>query len=212
MKKAPTVQSTIFLTVFMMSPWYGALRWSQLLVMMPKSRLVVVKARRGTCSHDPVQTVSRIPETGNDVPALVEFFVDRAGDDADGDVQVGRVRLKPRDPLGCRQQGDRGDVVSAQIDEVADRCTEGAAGRKHRVEYVALTPGQVIGQSIGVGRGLQRDLVAYHAEEADFGGRQQPHHAVQHAEASAKDRHNQRFGTCQLDAAARGNGLSLIHI
>ena len=33
------------------------------------------KARRGTCSHDPVQAVSGITETGHDVPALVELLV-----------------------------------------------------------------------------------------------------------------------------------------
>src|SRR5665647_3013510 len=137
MKKAATAKSTIFLTCFMMSPWYGVLRWSQLSVRMPKQRPVVGKARRGTCSHDPVQTVSGITETGHDVPALVELLVDRTGDDADRDVEVGSVCLKPRDAFGRRQQGDGGDVICTQVDEVADGCREGAAGRKHRVEHVA---------------------------------------------------------------------------
>src|ERR1019366_1183081 len=120
MKKATTVQSTIFLTCFMMSPWYGVLRWSQLALIVPNQGAVVGKARRGACSHDPVQTVSGITETGHDVPVLVELLIDRAGDDADRDIEVGRVRLKPCDALGCRQQGDRRDVVSAKVAEVAD--------------------------------------------------------------------------------------------
>src|SRR5450759_2213543 len=100
MKKATTVQSTIFLTCFMMSPWCGVLRWSQLCVIVPRRHPDLRKARRGACSHDPVQTVSRITEPRHDVAAFVELLVDCAGDDPDRDVEVGRVRLESRDALG----------------------------------------------------------------------------------------------------------------
>src|SRR5665648_737619 len=117
MKKAATAKSTIFLTCFMLSPWCGVLRWSQLLPIVPKAAPRCGEARRRTCSHDPIQTVSGISEAGHDVPALVELLVDRTGNDADGDVEVGRGRLEPCDALGRRQQGDRGDVVGAQVDQ-----------------------------------------------------------------------------------------------
>src|SRR5450631_1844404 len=97
--------------------------------MMPMQRPVVGKARRGTCSHDPVQTVSGITETGHDVPALVQLLVYRTGNQTDRDVEVGHVVLKPRDALGSRKQGDRSDIVRAEVDEVADGCGERAAGR-----------------------------------------------------------------------------------
>src|SRR5664280_1852136 len=192
--KAATVQSTIFLTIFMVSPGYGVLRWSQLCSIMPKQRPIVGKARRGTVrSHVPVQTVSGIAKTRHDVPAVVELLVDGAGNQTDWDVQVGHVSLKPRDALRGRKQGDRSDIVRAQVDEVADGCGKGAARGKHRVEHIALAPREVFGQPVRIRRGLQCDLVAHHPEEADLGGRQQPHHAVQHAQARAQDRHDQRF-------------------
>src|SRR5450631_1688358 len=125
----------------MLSPWYGGERWSELFVILPRLRSVVRKARRGTCSHDPVQAVSRITESGHDVAVFVELLVDRAGDDPDRHVEVGGVRLKPRDAFGGREQGDRGDVGGAQVDQITDGHGERAAGREHRVEHIALTPG-----------------------------------------------------------------------
>ena len=100
----------------------------------------------------------------------------------------------PVDALGGGDQADAGDVVGAAIDQELHRAAQRAAGGQHRVEHVALASGQVLRQALGVGERLQGLLVADHADEADLGGRHQPHHAFEHAQAGAQDRHHQRTG------------------
>ena len=83
-------------------------------------------------------------------------------------------------------------MISAALDqELHGRC-ERAAGSEHRVEDVALSPGQVAGQPFGVRGGFQGFLVAHQADESDFGGGDEPGHALEHAEACSQDRHHQR--------------------
>ena len=80
-----------------------------------------------------------------------------------------------------------------------------AAGGEHRVEHVALPPGEVVGQPLGVRGGLERLLVAHHAEEPDLGRRQQPLHALEHPEAGPQDRHHERPRVRQPHARCLGD-------
>ena len=136
---------------------------------------------------------------------LVELFVDRAEHEGDGGLHVGQVLLHVLDALGRAEQADRGDVAGTEPDEVVDRHDEGVARREHRVDDVALPPGQVVGQAVRVGADLEGLLVAHHAEEADLGRRQEPDHPLEHPQARAQDRHDERLGARQLDAARRGH-------
>src|SRR5690606_38366236 len=95
---------------------------------------------------DAVEAVARVAEAGDDVAALVEPLVDRGGDDRDRDVDAAERGLEVGDALRGRQQADRGDVVGAAVGEEADGGGQGAAGGEHRVEHVALPPGQVTRQ------------------------------------------------------------------
>jgi putative tRNA adenosine deaminase-associated protein len=110
-----------------------------------------------------------------------------------------------RSPRGG-EQADRGDVVGAAVGEELDRCRERAAGGEHRVEHVALASGQVVGEPLGVRRGLERLLVAHHPEEADLGRRQQPHHPVEHAEPGAQDGDDQRLRVGEPHPGGRPDG------
>ena len=83
-------------------------------------------------------------------------------------------------------------MISAALDhELHGRC-KGATGSEHGVEDVALSSRQVAWQSFGVRSGHQGFLVAHQADESDFGGGDQPGHALEHAEARSQDRHHQR--------------------
>src|SRR5680860_100921 len=75
----------------------------------------VYKRQPVTWSDDTVQTVACIAKSGHDVAALVELLVHCAGDDGDGDVEVGDGCLEPLDALRGAQQGDRRDVVGADL-------------------------------------------------------------------------------------------------
>ena len=83
-------------------------------------------------------------------------------------------------------------MVSAALDQELHGRRKGAACGEHGVEDVALSPGQVIRQPFGVRGGQEGFLVADHADEPDLGRRDQPSHALEHAEARAQDRHDQR--------------------
>src|SRR6476619_19096 len=100
----------------------------------------------GRSSDDAVQAVAGVTEAGDDVAVVVQPLVHRPGHHGDRHVQVGDGGLEPLDALGRGQQADGGDVVGAEVDQVADSHGEGAAGRQHRVQQVDLAPGQVVGQ------------------------------------------------------------------
>ena len=105
------------------------------------------------------------------------------------------------------------DEAGAAVGEELDRGREGAAGGEHRVEHEALAAGQVVGEALGVRRRLEGLLVAHHAEEADLGGRQQPHHPVEHPEPGPQDRDHQGLGAGELDAGRRGDrGHDLVRV
>ena len=158
------------------------------------------EARTRCVSDDAVQPVAGVAEARHDVALLVEPLVHAPRSRRVTGTSSPASSFSSRaQPSGAREQADRGDVVGAAVDQEPDRRRQRAAGRQHRVEHVALPPGQVVGQPLGVRRGLQRLLVAHHAEEPDLGRRQQPHHAVEHAEPGAQDRHDERLGACELD-------------
>ena len=121
------------------------------------------------------------------------MVVDGRRDDAYGHRAAVEGLLHVRDALRRREKADRRHVVGAAVEKELDRRGQGAAGREHRVEDVALAAGQVLGQPRRVRRRLQGALVADHAEESDLGGRQEPGHAVEHAETGAEDGHDERL-------------------
>src|SRR5450759_5310521 len=139
-----------------------------------------------------VQAIARIAEARHDVADLVEALVDGCDDERAGHVHLREKLAHALDALGGRNEADARDVVGAAVDEELDRTGQRAAGREHRVEYVALAATEVAGEAFGVRERLERLLVADHADEADLGRRHQPGHAVEHAEARAKDGDDQR--------------------
>ena len=151
------------------------------------------------------KAVAGVTETGDDVALLVELLVHRGDDDGDRDVEALEVLLDAGAALGRGQQADRGDVVGAAVGEELDGRGQGAAGGQHRVEDVALPALEVLGQPLGVRHRLEGLLVAGHADEADLGGRQQPHHPVEHAETGTQDRDDQRLRRRQPHARRRGD-------
>ena len=163
----------------------------------PGARAPTAPARRGG---------RRRPPGRADVADLVEPVVDRPRDERDRRLDVLEHLLQVRDPLGRAEQGDGGDVVGPAVEEEADGVGHRAAGREHRVEDVDLPAGQVVGQAVRVGDRLEGLLVALHPEEADLGARQQPDHALEHPQARAQDRHDERLGVAQLDARRRRHG------
>ena len=148
---------------------------------------------------DAVEAVAGVAEAGNDVADVVEPLVHPGDHQRAGHVQVVEQRGDPLDPLGRGEQADAGDVVGAPLDEEPYGRGQGAAGREHRVQDVALAAGEVVGQPFGVRGRHQRLLVADHADESHLGGRHQPGHALEHAETGAQDRHHQRSRRRQLD-------------
>ncbi len=81
-----------------------------------------------------------------------------------------------------------------------------SAGGEHRVDEEALAAGQVLGQTVRVRHLLGGVLlVALHAQEADFSSRNQAGHAVEHAQASAQHRHDDRARGGELLAGHRGD-------
>ena len=86
-------------------------------------------------------------------------------------------------------------------------CDQRAAGGEHRVDQEALTAAQIVGQTVRIRDLLGRVLlVALHAEEADFGGRNHLGHAVKHAQARAQHRHNDRCRGSDVLAYHRSDG------
>lgn len=123
---------------------------------------------------------------------------------------AGELALHDLHALGGGEQHHGRHVVRAALDQLLDRRDERAAGGQHRVEDVDLAPGQVVRHACRVRGRLERLLVAHHAEEAHLGGRQQPHHAVEHAETGPQDRHDQGPRVGELHAGrARDRGLDV---
>lgn len=154
----------------------------------------------------PVQPVAGVAQPGDDEALFVEAFVDGRHHQGAGDVEVRQQVLDPLDPLRGGQQADAGDVVGAASDEELHGLTQRPARRQHRVQHVALTSGEVLREAFGIGGGLKRRLVADHPQETDLGGRHQAQHAVEHSQAGAQDRHDERGGGVQLRAGGRGDG------
>ena len=73
------------------------------------------------------------------------------------------------------------------------------------VEDEALAVGEILGQALSVGGGLEGLLVAHHAEEPDFGGGHQFDHPLEHSEPRPQDRHDERFRVGERDAGRRGD-------
>ena len=99
------------------------------------------------------------------------------------------------DALGRSEQADRGDILRPAVDEELDRRRERPTGGEHRVDREALPVAEVIGQALGVGRRLERGLVADHAEEAHLCGRQQLDQPLQHPEPGTQNGHDDRRGS-----------------
>lgn len=97
--------------------------------------------------------------------------------------EAGQLALHDLDALGGGEEDHGRHIVGAALHELLDRRDERAAGGEHRVEDVHLAAGEVVRHTGRVRGRLERLLVAHHAQEAHLGGRQQPHHAVEHAEA-----------------------------
>ena len=111
-------------------------------------------------------------------------------------------------PFRRREQGHRRDRGDAPLRQHGDHGLQGAAGGEHRVQDERLTAGQVGGQPVRVGGRDQRLLVPDQPHEADVGHRQQPDHAVQHADAGPQHGHDERRRAVQLDSgrfAERGH-------
>jgi hypothetical protein len=130
----------------------------------------------------------------------------------DRHLDVHQRLLQAGDALRGGQEADRGDVVGAAVQQEPDRRRQGAAGGEHRVQDVALPSRQVVGQTRGVRRRLQRPLVADHAQETHLRGGKEPGHAVQHAEAGAEDGHHQRLRPGQAHALGRADWCGNGHI
>lgn len=85
-----------------------------------------------------------------------------------------------------------------------------SAGGEHRIDEEALAAGQVLGQTVRVRHLLGGVLlVALHAQEADFSSRNQAGHAVEHAQASAQHRHDDRAREASFLPVIGATGVSI---
>src|SRR4029453_14343679 len=123
--------------------------------------------------HDAVQPISGIAEAGKDVADLVQPLVQAGQHEGAGYVQLVKQLVQPGDPFWSRNQADASDVISAALYEELHRRGERAASGEHRIEDVALSPGQIMWQPFRVGGGQQRLLVADHADEPNLSRRNQ---------------------------------------
>ena len=108
--------------------------------------------------------------------------------------------------LGCRQEADRRHVLGAALEKNVDRCDQGPPGGQHRVEHEHLAVVHVVRQPVRVDGCGERVLVPHQAEKSDLGGGHQLDHAVQHPQARAKNRNNQRLGFAELIAGGGRHG------
>ena len=107
--------------------------------------------------------------------------------------------------LGCAEQADSGDLGGSAFENIVDRVDQGAAGGEHRVDDVNLSAIEVFGQTVGVGVRLKGFFVALDAQETNLRGWQQLDDALEHAEAGAKDRHDDRAWTAQANTGRLGH-------
>src|SRR6266513_4730406 len=75
------------------------------------------EGRATRSSAGPVQPVPRVPQSGQDVPVIVEPFVHRGG----VDVHVRMLRMQAPDPLGSGDQHHQRDRAGAPLLEQVDR-------------------------------------------------------------------------------------------
>ena len=107
-------------------------------------------------------------------------------------------------------QTDELDVLGTALLDLADGVAGAAAGGQHRGEDKNLALVDVVGQLAVVLNGLQRLLVAVHADVADLSGGDQVQHAVHHAEAGAQDGDQSQLTAGQdLGAGQSHGGLDL---
>lgn len=152
-----------------------------------------------------VESVSGISQTRDDVAALVEVIVDGGDHQVGGHPELVHQLAEVLDALGGGEDAQTGDVVGAASDQELDRAAQGSAGGQHRVEDEALTAGEVVRQSLGVGHRLEGLLVAGHPDEADLGAGHQAHHALEHSQTGTHDRHHQGLGMGQCDPVGLGD-------
>ena len=158
----------------------------------------------------PVEPVAGVAEAGHDVALLVETLVHRGGDQVDRYVDVSQVLLDPRRTLGGRQQADRDDVVGATVDEEADGSGErppvasiGSRTSHWRPDRSSGSlSAYVIASSVSSLRAMP--------EEADLRGREQPRHALEHAEPGAQDRYDERRRRERRSASACATGVCTV--
>ena len=121
-----------------------------------------------------------------------------------GDFEIADELAEVLDALWGGQDAQTGDVVGAAAHQELDGAAQRTTGGQHRVEDVALTAGEVLGKTLGVGHRLEGLLVTGHADEADLGRRDEAHHALEHSQAGAQDRDDERLGAGQGDTLGGG--------
>ena len=141
---------------------------------------------------DAIEAVTGVAEAGKDVADVVEFLVQSRQYQRAGYVQLIEQLGEPGDPLRGRDQADAGDVISAALDQELHGRPKCAAGGEHGVKDVALSPGQVARQPLGVRSRQESLFIADHADEPDLSRRHEPTHTLQHAKAGTQNRHHQR--------------------
>lgn len=155
--------------------------------------------------NDAVETVASVTETRDDVGLLVEVVVNSCDNNLDV-CAVAHCLFKFGDTFRSCENAYAGDILGATFEQVVRCCDHGVTGGEHRVEDEALATGQVVGQAVGVGFNFEGVLVATHAEEADFCGRDQAGHAFEHAQACAQDGDDDRARFGDLQANGWGDG------
>ena len=161
-------------------------------------------------SAPPGEPGARGAESRDEVALLVAPLVGPGRHAGDRNADVLEFPFDASDSFRGGQQADRRDVIGPSPHEEIDRNGKCAAGGKHRVEYVALSAGEIVGKTLGIRLGFERFLVADHAEESDFGRRAQALHSVKHAEPGTKNRNDQGFRVRQ--SYARGLGNRRLHL
>ena len=99
---------------------------------------------------------------------LVEVIVKAGDDEVAGYVKVTNELAEIVDALGGGQNAQAGDVIGTATDQELDGAAQRTAGGQHWVEDVALTAGEIFGETLSVGHRLEGFLIAGHAHEADF--------------------------------------------
>ena len=99
---------------------------------------------------------------------LVEVIVQAGDDEVTGDVKVPDEFAEILNAFRGSQDAQAGDVVGAAADQELDSAASGTAGSQHRVEDVALTAREILGETLSVGHRLEGFLITGHAHEADL--------------------------------------------